>query len=102
MRERREKERREAVSVVVGGGVVVDDGDSDVNAMQRFNLLVLRFLLFCIHLCVCALLKKPRNSESVVNVENQKVFKVCCKLRIFGNASCFLKLVADGSTFETF
>lgn len=47
MRERREKERREAVSVVVGGGVVVDDGDSDVNAMQRFNLLVLRFLLFC-------------------------------------------------------
>ena len=41
-----ERERREAVSVV-GVGVVVDDGDSDVNEMQRFNLLVLSFWLFC-------------------------------------------------------
>lgn len=63
-----------------------------------FWLLISLFL----YTFVYAVLKKPRNSESVVKMENQKALKVYCKMRIFGIASCFLKLVADGSTFETF
>ena len=42
------------------------------------NGVSLKFLIkrFGFEFWVYALLKKPRNSESVVNVENQKVFKV--------------------------